>query len=112
MKIHHAAWGTKDKPTIVPSMCTERLVGCICELLSMYYGYAWNQVSHCVSCIGIYAKFKQSFYVFCFVCFCFLQFVYNPLIPLSVMQTFPVYSGHLSTNLHYCTYLLPSNKGK
>lgn len=31
MDVVHAAWGTKDKPTVVPSMYEERLVGCICE---------------------------------------------------------------------------------
>ena len=31
MAIHKAVWGTKDKPTVVPSMYEERLVGCICK---------------------------------------------------------------------------------
>ena len=32
MKVHSIPWGTKIQPTIVPSMCNERLVGCICKL--------------------------------------------------------------------------------
>ena len=31
MRVHKGAKGTKDKPTIVPSMYEERLVGCICK---------------------------------------------------------------------------------
>ncbi|XP_064383325.1 cytochrome c oxidase subunit 5B, mitochondrial-like [Halichondria panicea] len=31
MKVHSIPWGTKIQPTIVPSMCNERLVGCICQ---------------------------------------------------------------------------------
>ena len=33
MSVHKAVWGTKDKPTVVPSMYEERLVGCICEFI-------------------------------------------------------------------------------
>lgn len=31
MQVQHLPWGTKAKPTVVPSMLNERLVGCICQ---------------------------------------------------------------------------------
>jgi cytochrome c oxidase subunit 5b len=30
MGLNTGPWGTKDKPTLVPSMFEERLVGCVC----------------------------------------------------------------------------------
>ena len=39
MSVHKAVWGTKDKPTVVPSMYEERLVGCICK--STVYVLCW-----------------------------------------------------------------------
>lgn len=31
MGVIQGEWGTKTKPTVVPSMYEERIVGCICE---------------------------------------------------------------------------------
>ena len=31
MGVVQGEWGTKAKPTVVPSMYEERIVGCICE---------------------------------------------------------------------------------
>jgi len=33
MKVPVVPGGTRDKPTLVPSMFEERIVGCICEFL-------------------------------------------------------------------------------
>ena len=34
MKIEKAPGGTKDKPQLVPSMYSERIVGCICKCVA------------------------------------------------------------------------------
>ena len=31
MGVNKGPWGTKAKPTVVPSVFEERLVGCVCE---------------------------------------------------------------------------------
>ena len=36
MGVVQGEWGTKTKPTVVPSMYEERLVGCICEYKVQY----------------------------------------------------------------------------
>lgn len=37
MGVVQGEWGTKVKPTVVPSMYEERLVGCICELVVCFW---------------------------------------------------------------------------
>ena len=44
MAVHHAVWGTKEKPTVVPSMYQERLVGCICKSSVMCTNWKFSVV--------------------------------------------------------------------
>ena len=42
MSVHKVVWGTKQKPTIVPSMYEERLVGCVCKCTHSHTVYEHN----------------------------------------------------------------------
>ena len=41
MGVVHGEWGTKTKPTIVPSMYEERIVGCICKCRVQFMCLCW-----------------------------------------------------------------------
>ena len=48
LAVHRIPWGTKEKPTMVPSMYNERLVGCICKScdvvnVCMHSQRGWSQ---------------------------------------------------------------------
>ena len=39
MSVHTGPYGTKEKPTMVPSLLGERVVGCICKCTYIMYMY-------------------------------------------------------------------------
>ena len=41
MGVVHGEWGTKTKPTIVPSMYEERIIGCICKYRVQFKCLCW-----------------------------------------------------------------------
>ena len=55
MKIEKVPGGTRDKPQLVPSMYSERLVGCICKL---YFISSKNFVAY----RSIIQSLKLSYY--------------------------------------------------
>lgn len=42
MRVHKGFKGTKEKPTIVPSMFEERLVGCLCKYTHICHIVYWR----------------------------------------------------------------------